>query len=82
MNEKIKELAEQAFDQASYNDAANITAYSERFAELLIQKCANIALSYSNASSFYSYDELSDYDRGCDDTAALISSRIKDVFKH
>lgn len=83
MNEKIKELAKQYIRFDGYGNA--IATYGneelQQFAELIIQKCANIAMSYSHASSFDSYDELDAYDRGCDDTASLISARIKDAFK-
>lgn len=91
MNEKIKELAEQAgfiawedepwnpgdvFDWSSVYDSE-----LEKFARLIQERCAAIAMSYSNASSFDSYDELDSYDRGCDDTAALIASQIKNIFR-
>ena len=83
MNEKIKELAEQSFLFDGYGSAIPTYGNEElqQFAQSIIQQCANIAMSYSNASSFDSYDELSEYDRGCDDTAALISSQIKKAFK-
>ena len=83
MNEKIKEFAEQCFLFDGYGAAIPTYGNEElqQFAQSIIQKCANIAMSYSNASSFDEYDDLSEYDRGCDDTAALISSRIKGVFK-
>ena len=45
MNERIKELAEQAglYDEKTPEEVPGFTASFEKFAELLIRKCAIIA---------------------------------------
>jgi hypothetical protein len=52
-----------------------------KFANLIIEECIISATTEMISSGFDSYDELTEYERGCDDTAALIASRIKDKFK-
>lgn len=91
MNKKIKDLAIQAgfipwadeawapgddFDWSSIYDNE-----LEEFAKLIQTQCARIAISYMHSNSFESHDDLSNYERGCDDTAALISSRINNMFR-
>lgn len=48
MNERIKELAEQAglYDEKSPDEVPEFTASFEKFAELLISECINIAYEY------------------------------------
>lgn len=54
MNERIRELAEQAKfmaeedinKQISYN--TELKAFAERFAELIVRECINIAYEYDN----------------------------------
>lgn len=52
----------------------------DKITQLIVEKCSRIAMEQSRSTDFASYDELDDYDRGCDDTASIISSRIKDYF--
>ena len=51
MNERIKELAEQALDYAEKNQSAEVPQhwfklYNEKFAELIVRECAGIAYEY------------------------------------
>jgi hypothetical protein len=39
MNERIRELAEQAFFETEYDDAQNLPETMERFAELIVRDC-------------------------------------------
>ena len=48
MNERIKDLAEQALEYAEKNQSADIPQhwfrlYNEKFAELIVRECANIS---------------------------------------
>jgi len=43
MNERIEELAEQSFFETEYNNAQNLPETMKRFAELIIQECAQVA---------------------------------------
>ena len=59
MNERIKELAEQALNEysATYHNEAKIPeAYLEKFAELIVRECANYITEYyphSRYEAFY-----------------------------
>ena len=87
MNEKIRELAKNVdavFDVVAMgrHDGVLFTETElEEFAKLIQKQCARIAISYIHSNSFESHDDLSNYERGCDDTAALISSRINNMFR-
>ena len=41
MNERIKELAEQALFESDFDDEQNIKITMEMFAELIVRECAN-----------------------------------------
>ena len=44
MNERIKELAEQAWDATAVSpDFGHPVSFAEKFAELIVRECANIA---------------------------------------
>ena len=43
MNDRIRELAEQAFFETEYDDVQNLPETMERFAELIIRECCSIA---------------------------------------
>ena len=45
MNERIKELAEQANNDVSGN-AFSMARYNEKFAELIVRECANVAADH------------------------------------
>lgn len=58
MNERIKELAEQAFSKANDGSIDNIKIPNEfvrEFADLIIQDCANLV---ENEGRFLKYDRL------------------------
>ena len=40
MNERIRELTEQAFFETEYDDVQNLPETMERFAELIVRECA------------------------------------------
>lgn len=87
MNERIKELAAKARDFATtkdafgeYSIAFDNEKFEQKFAELIAKDCAQIAMSQHQSHSFASYDELDEYDRGCDDTASTISGQIRQRF--
>jgi hypothetical protein len=85
MNEQIKELIEQCSETStSYFDGrGNVTSTyfnKEKFAELIVRGCAQIAMQQQQSHSFDSYDELTEYERGQDDTASTISGQIKQQF--
>ena len=71
MNERIKELAEQAglYDEKTPEEVPGFTASFEKFAELLIRKCAQV-----------SEDDITDGDACCTNTAYRIASQIKEHF--
>ena len=51
MNERIRQLAEQALNYAEKNQSADIPQHwfklhTEKFAELIVQECANMAESF------------------------------------
>lgn len=45
MNERIKDLAEQAFFETEYDDVQDLRETMERFAELIVKECAAYAFS-------------------------------------
>jgi hypothetical protein len=60
MNERIKELAEQASLYAVSDNSSMLfdvwkKRYTEKFAELIIRECANITLTYKNHDHYYGW---------------------------
>jgi hypothetical protein len=43
MNKRIRELAEQAFFETEYDDVQNLPETMERFAELIVRECVEVA---------------------------------------
>jgi len=43
MNDRIRELAEQAELSANRGDHVDVKAMMEKFAELIVEECANVA---------------------------------------
>lgn len=89
MNNKIEELELKCYDiieldplKTGIIGCTDRIFNKQKFAELVIEECIISATTEMISSGFDSYDELTEYDRGCDDTAALIASRIKDKFKN
>ena len=46
MNERIKQLADQALKECDAAKERGIDQYSKRFAELIVRECAGIAQTY------------------------------------
>jgi hypothetical protein len=67
MNERIKELAEQAEMSANMGDHVDVKIMMAKFAELLIKECMGVALKHTP------YIELCDY-------SWLIYDKIKEHF--
>ena len=80
MNERIKELAEQALFESDFDDEQNIKITMDIFAELIAKECAQLAMTQHNSTSPDDYDEMDRYDKGCDDTASRISGLIRRTF--
>ena len=64
MNERIRELAEQANNAISGN-AFSMARYNEKFAELIVAECMEVSLKYSHRD---------------DDMGAIIARQIKQHF--
>ena len=58
MNERIKELAEQAKDHADYyamlSDEPEQEIFTKKFAELIVRECAAVAYSYEPTEEYAS----------------------------
>ena len=53
MNERIKQLAEQAYEDVIKNTPSFLVTkelYEQKFAELIVQECADICYHHSNAA--------------------------------
>ena len=64
MNERIRELAEQA-NNAIGGNAFSMARYNEKFAELIVAECMEVSLKYSHRD---------------DDMGAIIARQIKQHF--
>ncbi len=88
MNERIKELAEQAgiwqptHDHKSWVRGEYIASPGEleKFARLIAKECAQLAMTEHHSTSPAEYDEMEPYEQGCDDTASAISGKIRRIF--
>jgi hypothetical protein len=83
MNEQLIRIAVEAdawCDQHHPDDECYNLKWEEKFAELIVRECAQIAMQQQQSHSFDSYDELTEYERGQDDTASTISGQIKQQF--
>ena len=74
MNERIRQLAEQAGVPKEYSFVEGATVWKtdpsiERFAELIVRECAKV-----------SEDDITDGDACCTNTAYRIASQIKEHF--
>jgi hypothetical protein len=81
MNERIKELAEQAFHETALyggkcGDAYFDNRYNEKFAELIVKECAETAYTYASESENYEYYD----DIGWDCLPGDLKSHIKEHF--
>lgn len=93
MNERIRELARQAYIEARLDEnpkwresvvseaAMNeIQSTMEKFAELIAAECARLAMTEHYSTSPADYDEMEPYYQGCDDAASFISGKIRRIF--
>lgn len=93
MNERIKELAVQARNYALdknriYERIHNTEqcmeeyreVYNKKFAELIAQECARLAMTQHCSTSPADYGDMEPYEQGCDDTASRISGLIRRTF--
>jgi hypothetical protein len=56
MNERIRQFAEQAFDRANDGTIADIKIpkeFIERFAELIVEECADLINSMDHSSQYF-----------------------------
>ncbi len=78
MNERIRELAEQ---QGLTGSNYLISSQElEKFAELIAQECARLAMTQHCSTSPADYGDMEPYEQGCDDTASRISGLIRRTF--
>ena len=69
MNERIKELAEQAGEYADFESGLCTDEFLEKFAELIVRECVQV-----------SEDDITDGDACCTNTADRIARQIKKHF--
>ena len=81
MNERIKQLAEQAFNEANNGSINNIKIpkeFVEKFAELIVRECANLLMKPEYVMNHP--EELTDYNRGWVNGRLLGIEQIKEHF--
>lgn len=87
MNERIRELAEQAgmtddkfgmFFAKDKHDEDGVDL--EKFAKLIAKECAWLAMNQHISTSPDDYDDMEPYEQGRDDTASTISGLIRRIF--
>jgi hypothetical protein len=74
MNERIFDLAKQAGMRFGLSPA------EQKFAELIAQECARLAMTQHCSTSPADYGDMEPYEQGCDDTASRISGLIRRTF--
>jgi len=57
MNERIKDLAEQAFFETEYDDVQDLRETMDRFAQLIIRECCLLTEQYQHRVTWYRADE-------------------------
>ena len=83
MNERIQELVKQATEEVMRNTPSFLVTnemWKEKFAELIVRECANLAMNQRHSTSPDDYDEMNPYRQGCDDMASFISGLIRRAF--
>lgn len=88
MNELIFELAQQAEEYATTRHAVSniaLSVNSEKFvkklAQLIARECAQLAMTQHCSTSPADYGDMEPYQKGCDDTASVISGLIRRTFE-
>ena len=82
MNERIKELAEQAMTYVTHNPKANKLnsgdMFDEKFAELIVRECArlNLELSYELAGVIVDTEEGIGFDSVCLNTVKQVHNSL------
>ena len=74
MNERIFDLAKQA------GMRFGLSPTEQKFAELIAQECARLAMTQHCSTSPADYGDMEPYEQGCDDTASRISGLIRRTF--
>jgi len=93
MNNRIRELAEQAsfrrFFMPKSNSVSALDKFNgtfteqeaiEKFAELIVKECAQLAMTQHTSTCPDDYNEMDPYDKGRDDVASTISGLICRTF--
>ena len=88
MNERIKELAiisvREYLKDTGYCSELSINSipdgFLKKFAELIAQECARLAMTQHCSTSPADYGDMEPYEQGCDDTASRISGLIRRTF--
>lgn len=75
MNERILELAKQA--GLKFPSETDLSPPEKKFAELIAQECARLAMTQHISTSPDDYHDMEPYEQGCDDTASTISGLIR-----
>ncbi len=52
-----------------------------KFARLIAEECADIAMELGRTDTDNGYNELSDYGKGCADTTIILASNLKFLFR-
>jgi transcription termination factor NusB len=87
MNERIRELAEQALFESEFDDEQNIKITMDIFAELIVRECAGLCdqAVEENKRTFYTVNETREVGpalvaKGCQVQAEKLSKQIKEHF--
>ena len=83
MNERIRELAEQAEEIVFHSPSTGRTTKQlniEKFAKLIALECARLAMNQRLSTNTDDYDEMKPYRQGRDDMASNISGLIRRTF--
>ena len=83
MNKRIVELAEQAAESSSWKPVLgneHVQEYFQEFTKLIAAECARLAMTEQYSTSPADYGDMEPYYQGVDDTASVISGKIRRVF--
>jgi hypothetical protein len=87
MNERIRQLAEQALFESEFDDEQNIKITMDTFAELIIRECVGLCdqAAEENARTFYTVTETQEVGpalvaKGSQVQAEKLSRRIREHF--
>ena len=81
MNERIEQLARQCTEYITGTLDGDFEKFDyKKFAELIAQECARLAMTQHCSTSPADYGDMEPYEQGCDDTASRISGLIRRTF--